>query len=101
MSKQAKNAAIDTLAQELKSAGFLRVCVHLTPKAAHDEVKDWVEDADGARWLAVRVRALPEDGAANDALIKLLAKTLRTPKTGIAITKGHTSRYKTIEIHPS
>jgi len=51
---------------------------------------------DGA--LLVRLAAAPVDGAANDELIGLLAKTLRIPKRDITIVSGERSRSKRIRI---
>lgn len=51
---------------------------------------------DGA--LLVKLAAAPVDGAANDELITLLAKTLRIPKRDITIVSGERSRTKRIRI---
>ena len=51
---------------------------------------------DGA--LLVKLAAAPVDGAANDELIALLAKTLRIPKRDITIVSGERSRTKRIRI---
>lgn len=51
---------------------------------------------DGA--VLVRLAAAPVDGAANDELIALLAKTLRIPKRDITITSGERSRSKRVRI---
>ena len=51
---------------------------------------------DGA--LVVKLAAAPVDGAANDELIALLAKTLRIPKRDIALVSGERSRSKRIRI---
>jgi hypothetical protein len=51
---------------------------------------------DGA--LLVRLAAAPVDGAANDELIALLAKTLRIPRRAITIVSGERSRSKRIRI---
>ena len=47
--------------------------------------------------LTVYLRAKPHDGEANTALIKLLAKHFKIPKTSITITRGTHSRTKTLE----
>ena len=47
--------------------------------------------------LTVYLRAKPHDGEANTALIKLLSKHFKVPKTSITITHGAKSRTKTIE----
>ena len=51
---------------------------------------------DGA--LLVRLAAAPVDGAANDELVALIAKTLRIPKRDITIVSGERSRSKRIRI---
>lgn len=51
---------------------------------------------DGA--LLVKIAAAPVDGAANDELITLLAKTLRIPKRDISLVSGERSRTKRIRI---
>ena len=51
-----------------------------------------------ANELTVYLRAKPHGGEANTALIKLLAKYFRIPKTSIRITHGQKSRIKTIEL---
>ena len=48
--------------------------------------------------LLVRLAAAPVDGAANDELIGLLAKTLKIPKRDIAIVSGERSRTKRVSI---
>ena len=47
--------------------------------------------------LTIYLRAKPHDGEANDALIKILSKHFKVPKTTITITRGAKSRVKTIE----
>ena len=51
---------------------------------------------DGA--VLVKLAAAPVDGAANDELVALLAKTLRIPKRDIAIVSGERSRSKRVRI---
>jgi uncharacterized protein len=51
---------------------------------------------DGA--LLVKLAAAPVDGAANDELIALLAKTLKIPKRDITLVSGERSRTKRIRI---
>lgn len=48
--------------------------------------------------LRVRVTAPPADGAANEAVIKLLAKHLKVPPSALELVRGSTSRNKVIEI---
>ena len=46
--------------------------------------------------LLARVRALPEQGAANTALIALLAKSLKLPKSSLSLDSGGKGRVKTV-----
>lgn len=71
-----------------------RITVRLTPRASREEI---VGVRDGA--LLVRVTAPPVKGAANAALVRLLAKVLGVPKGAIAIVSGGTSRMKVVEVH--
>lgn len=79
-------------------ASGLRVLVRLTPKGGPDGFDGIEALADGRDVVKARVRAAPEDGAANAALIGLIAKTLGLAKSHVAIASGHTSRVKTVEI---
>jgi uncharacterized protein (TIGR00251 family) len=48
--------------------------------------------------LRVRVAAPPVDGAANEELLRTLAKALGVPLRNVAITRGHTARIKHIRV---
>ena len=76
----------------------LRIAVRLTPKGGRDAIDGWREDAAGKRVLAARVAAPPEDGKANEALVRLLAKTLDVAKSKVRIVTGETSRMKIVEV---
>ena len=70
--------------------------VRLTPKSSRDALEGVEVLADGACVLKARVRAVPEDGKANDALVALAAKSLKTPASRIKIESGATSRRKSL-----
>lgn len=72
--------------------------VRLTPGASADRIDGWDVDAEGRPVLKVRVRARPVEGEANTALIKLLAKSLRVPKSAVSLDRGGQSRTKMISI---
>lgn len=72
--------------------------VRLTPKAAKDAIENIEETAEGRTHLKARVRAVPEKGAANEALEKLVAKTLGLPAGSVRVVAGGTSRLKTLRI---
>ncbi len=81
-----------------RRADHLRLFVRLTPKASRDGIDGPTTLSDGRTVLAARVRAVPEKGAANAALEKLLAKTLGVGKTQIEVAAGMTARLKTVMI---
>ncbi len=76
--------------------GALVLSVRLTPKSARDEIGAIDHLSDGRAVLKARVRAAPQDGEANAALIKLIAKTLRIPAAAIRLESGATARLKTL-----
>ncbi|MDH3595933.1 MAG: DUF167 family protein [Rhodospirillales bacterium] len=76
----------------------LRVALRLQPGARRAGVEGLGELADGTVVLKVRVTEPPEGGKANTALVKLLAKTWKLPKTTIGIVAGHGQRQKTLLI---
>lgn len=78
----------------------VRLFVRLTPKASRNRIEGVAAEAGegGGAVLKVSVTAVPEAGKANQALIALLAKTWKLPKTAIAIASGATDRRKTLFI---
>ena len=76
----------------------LLLTVRLTPHADRDAVTGVGALSDGQEVAHVRVRAIPEDGAANKALIALLAKTFHRPKSAIELVTGATARVKQVRI---
>ena len=75
----------------------VRLSVRLTPKASADVVGDVAIGPDGPH-LAVKVRALPADGAANAALEKLIAKWLGLSQRHVSLISGPKSRLKTLHL---
>lgn len=79
-------------------AGGVRLAVHLTPRASRESLGGVREAAPGRPCLAARVTAPPAGGAANAALVALVAKVLGVPKSAVTVAAGATSRLKTLEI---
>ncbi len=75
--------------------GGVILSVSLMPKASSDEVKTVEQTQDGAV-LKARVRAIPDKGRANKALIKLLSDWLGIAKSSISIASGSRSRLKSV-----
>ena len=71
-----------------------RLAVRVTPGARSEAVA-----VEGGRVL-VKVRAKPQDGAANDAVIRLLALGLGIAPSRIEMLRGATSREKLFRVEP-
>ena len=76
----------------------VEIFVRLTPRSSHDMVDGLLASADDRRYLAVRVRAVPEKGKANTGLEDLIARWVETSKSSVKVTGGLTSRIKTVTI---
>lgn len=81
-----------------KRDDHVRLPVRLTPSGGRDAIDGVEQDADGRAYLKARVSAVPEGGKANKALIVLLAKKLRLPKSSITFISGETARKKILRI---
>lgn len=77
--------------------GGVELAVRLTPKGGRDRIEG-VSEAQGLACLAARVAAPPVDGAANAALVRLLAKALGVPRSAVSFVSGETSRIKRLRI---
>ena len=85
--------ASDGAPSENLSFSSVRFAVRLTPRSAVERVDDVV---DGV--LKVRVMAPAVDGAANVALIRLLADELGIARRDLQIVAGATSRQKLVVV---
>ncbi len=72
------------------------VAVRVAPRAARQRIGEIAAEANGVRVIKVAVTAAPEGGKANDAVIRLLAKAWRVPKTSLSVVSGAADRRKTI-----
>ena len=80
------------------ASGAVLLSLRLTPKSSKDAVEGIETLSDGRRVLKARVRAAPEDGKANLALLRLLAGQLGRPLRALSLTSGATARAKVIRI---
>ncbi len=71
--------------------------ISLVPKSSVDLVEGIIEGPTGCV-LRVKVRALPDKGKANQAVLHLLSKWLKIPKSSFELTSGARSKLKTIKI---
>lgn len=72
------------------------ITIRLTPKASQTKLGDLALDENDKPYLKVYVTAVPGDNKANKALIALLSKMFRIPKTKIHLISGATDRRKVI-----
>jgi uncharacterized protein (TIGR00251 family) len=70
----------------------MRINVRVIPRSGRNTL-EWEEGG-----IRARLTAPPVDGAANAALITLLAERLALPKRNIEIVRGATGRQKIVEI---
>jgi uncharacterized protein (TIGR00251 family) len=70
----------------------LLVTVRVTPRASRNDVR--LEPEALRVWLT----APPVEGAANEALVALLAERLRLPRGAVSLARGATSRVKQVAI---
>ncbi len=68
-------------------------CVRVQPRASRNEIKGLY-----GRAMRVRLTSPPVEGAANKGCINFFAKSLKVPKSKVAIISGETSRDKIISI---
>ena len=83
---------MDTLRVDVKGT-VVRVAVHVQPRASRSEIIG----QHGAA-LKVRLQAPPVDGAANKALVHLLADSLGVSRRSVRVVAGTTSRTKMVEV---
>jgi uncharacterized protein (TIGR00251 family) len=67
--------------------------VHVVPRASRSEI---VGEHNGA--LRVRIAAPPVDGAANEELIRTLARAFKVPRRDIEIISDHASKIKQVSV---
>ena len=67
--------------------------VKVVPGSSRNQIAGWLGES-----LKIRVMANPEKGKANDALVSLLADTLRIPKQDVTISSGASSPRKVFKI---
>jgi uncharacterized protein len=74
------------------------LAVRVTPRGGRDAIEGWVRDAAGRPVLKVRVAAAATDGAANAAVLALLAKAIGRPKSSLTLVSGQSARLKRIDL---
>lgn len=72
----------------------MRIDVQVQPRASRNAVLGWKAGA-----LKVALTAPPVDGAANAALVELLARVLGMKKRDVSVVAGLASRKKVVELN--
>ena len=80
------------------AAKGLQIDVRLTPRGGKDAIEGVELRPDGRAVLKVRVRAAPFEGAANTALLQLLADALETAPGRVKLVAGATARVKRVAV---
>ena len=70
-----------------------RLSLKVVPGSSRDEIVGWLGDS-----LKMKVKAPPEKGAANEAVVALLAERLRIDASSIAMVSGHGSPAKVVDV---
>jgi uncharacterized protein len=76
-----------------ESGGAVTFAVRVKPRASRDAI-----EGEHGEALSVRLTAPPVEGAANEALRKLLAKALGVSASSVEIVAGHSGRQKVVRV---
>lgn len=68
--------------------------IKVVPGSSRNHIAGWLGES-----LKIRVTANPEKGKANDAVVTLLADTLKIPKQDITLSSGAPSPRKVFKIN--
>lgn len=79
-------------------ADGLEVRVRATPKGGRDALDGVVTLSDGREVLKIRVRAVAEDGAATQAVAKVLAQACGVAPARVRLVSGATARLKSFHV---
>ena len=67
--------------------------IRVVPRASKSEIVGEVEGS-----LKLRISSPPVDGAANEEVVRVLAKAFGVPKSNVVIVSGETSKTKRIRV---
>src|SRR3954464_6672052 len=81
-----------------RDATGIVLSVRLTPRGGRDAMDKIATLSDGREVIAARVRAAPDKGMANAALIALIAATFGTPNSAVTLITGATGRLKQVRV---
>jgi len=76
----------------------LYVAIRLSPRTRSNRLLGIAAAAEGGSVVKASVIAPAEDGRANEALLRLLARAWRFPRCDLSIVAGAASRNKTVRV---
>jgi uncharacterized protein (TIGR00251 family) len=74
------------------------LAIRVAARSAKPGIGGWRCGMDGRAELELRVAEAPADGAANEAVVKLLAEALGVSRSKVAVISGAASRHKRVAI---
>lgn len=78
--------------------GGVKLALKVTPRANREAVEGLTDTGGGKMALAVRVSAAPSEGAANEAVLKLITRTLDLPPRSASLVSGASARLKQVRL---
>ena len=79
-----------------KTADGIIIELRVTPKSSRNQIDGVYPAADGSLSLKIKVRAQPEKGRANQAVIAIMSKFLEQPKLCLEMISGLADRRKSL-----
>jgi uncharacterized protein (TIGR00251 family) len=73
------------------------ILLKVKTSAKQNKIEGWLYIED-KKYLKISIKEAPEDGKANKAIIKFLAKELGLKQNSLEIISGHTSCYKALSV---
>jgi uncharacterized protein (TIGR00251 family) len=75
----------------------VELAIRLTPRGGAARIGG-IAERDGQPVLEVRLPAPPVDGAANEALVAFLARSLTLPRSAVTLVAGDRARVKRLRL---
>jgi uncharacterized protein (TIGR00251 family) len=85
---------LDALKSQLLATGECTFSVKVRPSASVTVVKDILDDGT----VKIDVAAAPEDGKANEELVRFLASEFGIPRSNVQIVSGATAKRKIVRL---
>lgn len=85
---------IESLKNQLQAEGSCTFSVKVRPSASVTKFKDVLDDGT----LKIDIAAVPEDGKANEELVRFLALDFGIERSNVQIVSGMTSKKKVVRL---